>query len=177
MINYLYKCIHNQQAPIPLCQDFKLERRSPYERRRFSPIDTLEGELTSPFQRSPRFHRGSLPPLLGLRPATKGTYPLGTPNWYVPYQIKSARVHVRHCSPLLGTMPAPLRRLPHQSAYPDLIRSHFRWYILKDLDLLYLRCGWDELHVWGRRVKNEEVLVVFCDSLWGSVSLKYWISC
>ena len=35
---------------------------------------SLEGELTSPFQRSLR----SLPPLLGLRPATKGAYPLGS---------------------------------------------------------------------------------------------------
>jgi len=37
---------------------------------------SLERELTSPFQCSLR----SLPPLLGLRPETKGTYPLGIPN-------------------------------------------------------------------------------------------------
>ena len=38
----------------------------------------------SPFQRSPRSAYGSLPPLLGQDlnscPATKGTYPLGTPK-------------------------------------------------------------------------------------------------
>jgi len=38
----------------------------------------------SPFQRSPRSAYGSLPPLLGqdtnFCPATKGTYPLGTPK-------------------------------------------------------------------------------------------------
>jgi hypothetical protein len=38
----------------------------------------------SPFRRSPPFHRGSLPPLLGRginpRPATKGAYPIGTPD-------------------------------------------------------------------------------------------------
>jgi len=39
---------------------------------------SLEGELTSPFQRSLR----SLPPLLGLRPATKGPYPLGSPDGF-----------------------------------------------------------------------------------------------
>jgi len=39
---------------------------------------SLEGELTSPFQRSLR----SLPPLLGLRPATKGQYPLGSPDGF-----------------------------------------------------------------------------------------------
>ena len=43
----------------------------------------MEGELTSPFQRSLR----SLPPLLGLRPATKGTYPLGTPNSVSPNAV------------------------------------------------------------------------------------------
>jgi len=47
------------------------------------PTITLEGELTSPFQRSLVLSR-SLPPLLGLgrglRPATKGSYPLGTPD-------------------------------------------------------------------------------------------------
>ena len=46
-------------------------------------IVSLEGELTSPFQRSLAFSL-SLPPLLGLgihlRPATKGTYPLGNPR-------------------------------------------------------------------------------------------------
>jgi len=36
----------------------------------------LEGELTPLFQRS----LDSLPPLLGLRPATKGAYPLGSPD-------------------------------------------------------------------------------------------------
>jgi len=40
--------------------------------------------LLSPFQRSPRSAYGSLPPLLGQDhnscPATKGTYPLGTPK-------------------------------------------------------------------------------------------------
>jgi len=35
---------------------------------------SLEGKLTSPFQRS----LCSLPPLLGPRPATKGAYPLGS---------------------------------------------------------------------------------------------------
>ena len=38
----------------------------------------------SPFRRSPQFHPGSLPPLLGRainpRPATKGAYPLETPD-------------------------------------------------------------------------------------------------
>jgi mannose-6-phosphate isomerase-like protein (cupin superfamily) len=38
----------------------------------------------SPLRRSPQFHRGSLPALLGRgmnpRPATKGAYPLGTPD-------------------------------------------------------------------------------------------------
>ena len=39
---------------------------------------SLEGGLTSPFQRSLR----SLPPLLGLRPATKGPYPIGSPDGF-----------------------------------------------------------------------------------------------
>jgi hypothetical protein len=44
-----------------------------------------------PLRRSPQFHRGSLPPLLGRgmnpRPATKGAYPLGTPDRFVsPWQ-------------------------------------------------------------------------------------------
>jgi hypothetical protein len=41
----------------------------------------------SPFQRSLR----SLPPLLGLGPATKGSYPLGTPAALLPQISKLAR--------------------------------------------------------------------------------------
>ncbi len=54
---------------------------------RGSSIVTLEGELTSPFQRSLALSH-SLPPLLGLginpRPATKGAYPLGSHRLSVP---------------------------------------------------------------------------------------------
>jgi hypothetical protein len=48
----------------------------------------LEGELLFTFQQSllSRSLR-SLPPLLGLRPATGGAYPLGTPNSVPPYAV------------------------------------------------------------------------------------------
>ena len=47
---------------------------------------SLEGELTSHFQRS----LCSLPPLLGLRPGTKGSYPLGSPRRL--YQTKAVKI-------------------------------------------------------------------------------------
>ena len=48
----------------------------------FCPSEHLGGGTAplSPFRRSPHSAHGSLPPLLGLRPATKGACPLGTPD-------------------------------------------------------------------------------------------------
>jgi hypothetical protein len=46
----------------------------------------LEGEQLR-FPPSNVHPSGSLPPLLGLRPATKGAYPLGTPNSVSPNAV------------------------------------------------------------------------------------------
>ncbi|MFQ6109803.1 MAG: hypothetical protein ACE5L7_09670, partial [Candidatus Aminicenantales bacterium] len=57
--------------------------------------------------------KGSLPPLLGLRPATKGAYPLGTPDGF------AAQIHQNSLIPRLALLfeePCPLASgwLPHQ---------------------------------------------------------------